>query len=793
MMLLLFYFAILLGGGQASLTCVPSNTGTTIPIGVFHARGGHDSIFTPEVEPAVNVALDHIHNQSCILDGYKLQLTYKDTQCKTSTGMKALFDVVASMPRPVAIFGGVCTEVNEPIAAALKYWQIAQLSYAETHPKFGTADSSELYPTFFRIVPGRTNLNLAKTRLVSHFKWKRIGTVKQADEPRYALPHETLTTRFEEAEVKVVYTAGVTWQEQENIGNELSLLKARDVRIILADVAEELLPRVMCGAESLGMTGKDFVWILPGYHSTSWISKPINGCTEEQLLSAIDGHFAVQFATQRSDLNSYVVGGKKAGDIIRELTESCGRDQCSKKNIFQGYVYDGLWALAIALKEALGNDAFSHTRLIDAIANSKFEGVTGQVRFEKNERLGIAEVLWFQNGSYHHAAHYDGARDEFRVADILNGWQRPEDAPERRVVLQHVSSWLFGAVTFFASLGCLLALLFLALNIKYRNHRFIKMSSPNMNNLIILGSMCTFISVVLVGVDTRLLSEGMFVKMCYAKTWTLCLGFTLAFGAMFAKTWRVHSIFTNIRMDKKAIKDSRLLLMQQNNVEIEPKLEYCDSRNSLVFQAILFAVKGVLMMLGCFLAWETRHVNVPALNDSKYIGMSVYIVVVMSTLGVSIAFILQERVNESFAMTSLFVVVSTALTLCLVFVPKMVELVRNPAGIEQKGYRRGLMKSVVSKAPVNAHNPSPSYTGKETEKDLLARAEAENQLKQRYLHQKTCQLWELLERLRELGDTQFLQQGGPKGRYMYLIYSQKHMPKIDTILIQYEHPFVVGE
>jgi hypothetical protein len=34
------------------------------------------------------------------------------------------------------------------------------------------------------------------------------------------------------------------------------------------------------------------------------------------------------------------------------------------------------------------------------------------------------------------------------------------------------------------------------------------------------------------------------------------------------------------------------------------------------------------MLFGCFLAWETRAVNVPALNDSKYIGISVYIVVV---------------------------------------------------------------------------------------------------------------------------------------------------------------------
>lgn len=28
-------------------------------------------------------------------------------------------------------------------------------------------------------------------------------------------------------------------------------------------------------------------------------------------------------------------------------------------------------------------------------------------------------------------------------------------------------------------------------------------------------------------------------------------GFTLAFGSMFSKTWRVHTIFTNIQLNKK--------------------------------------------------------------------------------------------------------------------------------------------------------------------------------------------------------------------------------------------------
>ncbi|KJH44777.1 hypothetical protein DICVIV_09205, partial [Dictyocaulus viviparus] len=65
--------------------------------------------------------------------------------------MKSLFDLIASRPRPVALFGGMCTVVNEPIAMALKYWQIVQLSYAETHAKFATADSHECLPVLLAL------------------------------------------------------------------------------------------------------------------------------------------------------------------------------------------------------------------------------------------------------------------------------------------------------------------------------------------------------------------------------------------------------------------------------------------------------------------------------------------------------------------------------------------------------------------------------------------------------------------------------------------------------------------
>jgi hypothetical protein len=47
----------------------------------------------------------------------------------------------------------------------------------------------------------------------------------------------------------------------------------------------------------------------------------------------------------------------------------------------------------------------------------------------------------------------------------------------------------------------------------------------------------------------------------------------------------------------------------------------CTSTHIDVWRSILIAIKAILLLFGAFLAWQTRGVNIPALNDSKYIGM----------------------------------------------------------------------------------------------------------------------------------------------------------------------------
>lgn len=74
------------------------------------------------------------------------------------------------------------------------------------------------------------------------------------------------------------------------------------------------------------------------------------------------------------------------------------------------------------------------------------------------------------------------------------------------------------------------------------------------------------------------------------------------------------------------------------------------------------------------MAWETRHVTIPALNDSQYIGVSVYLVVITSAIVVVLANLISERVTLAFITITSLILASTTATLCLSFIPKLYDI-----------------------------------------------------------------------------------------------------------------------
>jgi len=96
----------------------------------------------------------------------------------------------------------------------------------------------------------------------------------------------------------------------------------------------------------------------------------------------------------------------------------------------------------------------------------------------------------------------------------------------------------------------------------------------------------------------------------------------------------------------------------------------CTSNYYMTWVMSICGFKGILLIFGVFLAWETRNVHYPSLNDSKNIGLAVYNVFMFSCLALVVEFVVTYPPLKMLVGRSI-VLVGTTSTISLLFVPKV--------------------------------------------------------------------------------------------------------------------------
>jgi len=726
--------------------------------GFFPTSPGHDETSIGQgVMPAVKLALHDVNRSPDVLPNHHLRMHWNNTACNPGVGLRSFFELVHNGPKKLILFGGACSMVTDQIVKAARHWNLVQVTYADTHPMF----TSRSFPHFFRVVPSENEFNDPRLALLKQFNWTRVGTLYQ-NQARYSLAHNDLIRQLRAGEFQVVLSQSFN----DELTTQLEALKdkEKDIRIILGNFNETWARIVFCEAYKIGLYGDKIQWLIVGGFTNHWWKRPnMVNCTHEQMAEAVQGTMMMEIQPISSCKKELIksnecplaVSTKTAKTYEEEYLESASkvgrRHDVSIYSRFHGYAYDGIWTMARAIDQVERDSKLINETLVDfkykdlnwekrfirALNHTAFEGVTGPVRFKENSRLGNILINQIIYGDEARIGEYSGVtrtlhmdwckkmnsegqeEDVFCVVWPNNKTKPPLDHTVIKIEQTRVNPTVYATLCVAASMGIILGFAFLGINIKYRHQKQIKMSSPNLNNLIIIGCLLCYSSVIILGLDSSLTSEPAFRYICTVKAWVLMAGFTLSFGSMFSKTWRVHSIFTNVQLNKKVMKDSQLFLVvgvlltiditimttwhladpfyrevqnlksyvdYENDSEfiVIPRNENCKSDKMTIFVGVIYAYKGLLLLFGAFLAWETRNVQIPALNDSKYVGMSVYNVMIMCVLGVAISAVLNEQRNSAFILIAVFIIFCTTLTLCLVFVPKLIELRQDPQGVRRK-------------------------------------------------------------------------------------------------------------
>ncbi|KAK3753692.1 hypothetical protein QZH41_013134 [Actinostola sp. cb2023] len=524
-------------------------------------------------------------------------------------------------------------------------WNDTRISYASTSPKLS---NKMLFPYFYRTIPDDTSFNAPRIAILNTYNWSSVAIIYQ-DEDIHRAAVEHLQGEMKKTGIHQLAAEGF----RHSAVTQMSNLKKKDARIIIGNFFGYGARRVFCEAFKLDLYGPRYLWILLGYIENKWWTVKDEGvdCTADQMLGAANYHLSTDYLWQASD-NLKIASGKTVKQFFEDYYHKVPQNL---RDVHSSYAYDAIWAMALAINRTLTRipgrrldllaygDNETVSFLMEELDRTSFIGITpgtsdrqtlasqsvsqsvfnesGPVAFtDKRNRVGNTRILQFIDGNYSQVGLYINQLSRINwtgydsivwqgnsppsdrmqlIACIISiGNSPPSDRMQKVYKLVPISLALYIFMIVVSSLCIIVAILFLWFNTKHRNIRLIKMSSPNLNNVIILGCIINYISVITFGLDGGLVDHGYDV---------ICSSLV---DVTYLTVWQVLDPM------RRTLYNSKTETMNLD-VEMIYQIEYCESAEMYQWLGILFGYKGLLLLFGAFLAWETRKVTITALNDSK--------------------------------------------------------------------------------------------------------------------------------------------------------------------------------
>ncbi|XP_041091365.1 gamma-aminobutyric acid type B receptor subunit 1-like isoform X2 [Polyodon spathula] len=673
--------------------------------------------------PSAEMALEHVNRRADILPDYELKLIHHDSKCDPGEATKLLYELLYKDPIKIVLMPG-CSSVSTLVAEAARMWNLIVLSYGSSSPALS---NRQRFPTFFRTHPSATLHNPTRVQLFKKWNWSKIATIQQTT--------EVFTSTLDDLEDRVK-KAGIELSVRQSFLSDPAVavknLKRQDARIIVGLFYETEARKVFCEVFKEKLYGKKYVWFLIGWYADNWfkINDPSINCTVENMTEAVEGHVTTEIVM----LNPEIVRGVSdltSEDFLDKMMARLGVMNPEETGGFQEapLAYDAVWALALALNKTAGELAKRGLRLEDfnynnknitgeiykAMNTSSFMGVSGHVVFDaQGSRMALTLIEQLQGGIYKKIGYFDSSKGNLTWYgnDKWIGGSPPADRTELIVEYRFLSQKLFVSVAVFAGFGILFGIICLTFNIYNSSVRYIQNSQPYLNNMTAVGCVLALAAVFPLGLDRKHIAQGHFPFICQARLWLLGLGFSLAYGSMFTKIWWVHTVFTkkDEKKDKRkhlepwklyatvgvllAIDILSLMIWQivdplhitveefikeapkgDLDVLVQPLLEHCNSEKMNTWLGVVYGYKGLLLLLGIFLAYETKSVSTEKINDHRAVGMAIYNVAVLCMITAPVTMILNSQQDAAFAFAALAIIFSVYITLVVLFVPKMRRLI----------------------------------------------------------------------------------------------------------------------
>ncbi|KRX60758.1 Gamma-aminobutyric acid type B receptor subunit 1 [Trichinella sp. T9] len=629
--------------------------------------------------PAASMALQDVNR---VLKKFRLVMYWDDSECHPGLGARRLYELLYNNPTKLMLLSG-CSLVSTVIAEAAPVWNLIVLAYGASSPAL--SDRTR-FPTLFRTHPSATIHNPTRVQLFKKFNWQKIAILQSVEE----VFRSTAADLEESCEMNNIKVLSV----QSFFGDPAAAvrsLKRQDARIFVGLFYEKEARKVFCEVYKQKLYGRKYVWFLIGWYPDDWyipLSGEMLNCTADQMKLATQYHFTTE-ALMHSQDNKPGVSGMNSKQFVHRLSEMLEK----APNITGGFP-----------ESPLAYDAIWH----------------GDVMFsEKGERIALTQIEQLQDGKYEIMGFYD-----YRSENLT--WLNKEKfvankIPPDETIIQDkwlsVDFDLYLAFGLLGLLGVTLAILLLIFNICFSHRKVIKESHPQVNNVMLVGFIIMFVSMLLFGlpVEEISISEKYFPLFCYGQVVTIMYGFTLSYGAMFSKilmvhrlgnitmknwvqTWKFYAIigfligldtaiviiWISVDSLRRSVETFDSIEYVEENIRLRIFMEHCTSHNYELWIGLIYSYKGILLFFGLFLAYESRKIKTKLLNDSRLISMAIYNVAILCFITAPVEIIISSKPDASFAFFAVTVVLSTFLSMGLIFIPKIQYICQVPAYAEEQ-------------------------------------------------------------------------------------------------------------
>jgi 7 transmembrane sweet-taste receptor of 3 GCPR len=231
------------------------------------------------------------------------------------------------------------------------------------------------------------------------------------------------------------------------------------------------------------------------------------------------------------------------------------------------------------------------------------------------------------------------------------------------------------------------------------SNAIIKASQPVFLHMLNVGTFVLGTSLIPLSIDDSLVSADGCDVACVAFPWLFCLGFSIAFAAIFSKVWRVHRLLTAASsMQRRSITVQDVMIpfcvIFTLNVVllfawtlVAPlewsRVEQNDGQNShgtcwhdmsaaqITFLALLTVVNLVALVLANIQAYRARNIA-DEFSESRYIFLANFGMLQVMMIGTPVMFLVTDNPRAFyFVLCSLVFAIAWPLQL-LIFAPKFI-------------------------------------------------------------------------------------------------------------------------